>query len=419
MRRKINKEDPKLEGIANDFLEDAKNGGLSLTGEKGLINELIRKVLQTALDAEMDAHLGYSNNHRSNKNTENSRNGSFKKNLKTGIGSVNLNIPRDRNSDFNPKIVPKHQRSLSGFSEQVIALYANGMTTRDICDYLRKIYGDKVSPTLVSNVTNQVMDDLNVWKTRTLNDAYAVVFIDAIILKVNHRLNSKIPVYIAYGIDFDGYRDVLGIYILDDSSGESTKDWHRVMQDLIQRGVKDIFIVCADGLKGLPLVVEQVFPQAIFQTCVVHMIRNSLKYIPYKDKRNVAKDLKEIYTAINPEDAAVKLELFDKTWGKNYPRIKKIWENQWNEFIPFLEFPQEVRTIIYTTNAIESLNSRFKKATRNRKIFPNIDSALKILYLAIIDKDRGRSVKCRVDKWSNIFPILRNYFGKRMDKYVD
>jgi transposase-like protein len=419
-KTKIN-DDMSIQALAQQLLDNSKENGISLTGNDGLLTRLTKTVLQTALESEMNEHLGYLPNDRANRNTDNFRNGSSSKTVKSEIGDIELDIPRDREGSFEPTIIPKHQRKISGFEDQVMELYSSGMSTRSIVDYLKNIYGSNVSPDLVSKVTDAVLDEMEQWKTRPLETIYPVLFIDAIVLKVRDGSVVNKPVYVAYAIDMEGKRDVLSLWTSPTStdgskSGEGARYWTSMLSELKNRGVDDILIVCCDGLKGLPDSIATVFPQATVQLCVVHMIRNSLKHVPHSKKKQVASDLKKIYTSVNESQARRHFDDFKNKYEKNYSYAVKTWENRWSDFVPFLDFPEEVRKVIYTTNAIESLNSRFRRATKTRGSLPSEQSALKLLYLSVIRKDKTYNIKKQVFNWKSILNVLYNIYGDRLEE---
>ena len=352
-----------------------------LFGQGGLIKTLTSRLLNRILETEMDVHLGYKKHSNDGDNSGNSRNGYSKKKILTQDQSVELRIPRDRNSDFEPEIVPKYAKRLALFNDQIISLYSRGMTTRDIQAHLQEIYGVEVSPELISNVTNAVHEDVRAWRTRPLEDRYLVVYLDA--LRINSResgKNEKKALYLALGINMDGQKEALGLYL---SETEGAKFWMGVLTDLKNRGVEDIFIACMDGLTGFPDAVRAVFPQTRVQLCIVHMVRNSTKYVCNKDLKEVCRDLKRIYAAVNEEEALEALDDFGKKWNSKYPMIHRSWEARWNDLNEFFKYPEEIRKVIYTTNAIESLNASLRKITKNRAAFPDDDSIMKIMYLAI------------------------------------
>jgi transposase-like protein len=352
-----------------------------LFGQDGLVKALTSRILNKALQAEMDNHLGYQKNESAGDNSGNSRNGYSTKKVMTQDQEVELSIPRDRNGEFSPVLVPKYERRLPIFNEQIIALYANGMTVRDIQAHLQDMYGVEVSAELVSRVTDSILTEVRGWRDRPLSPAYPIVYLDA--LRVNSReggKNQNKALHIALGINMEGRKEVLGFYL---GENEGAKFWMGVLTDLKNRGVEDIFIACMDGLAGFPDAVRAVFPQAKVQLCIVHMVRNSTRFVSYKDLKAVCRDLRKVYSASTEEEALLSLEDFGGTWNAKYPMIRKSWETHWEDLVEFFKYPQEIRKIIYTTNAIESLNFSLRKITKNRAAFPTDDSIYKIMYLAI------------------------------------
>lgn len=349
---------------------------------KEVTGQLIKVILESALNTELDDHLGYEKNDKAESRRKNTRNGHTTKTVKGEHGALELQVPRDRDSSFDPKIVPKGKTRLEGFEDNILALYARGMTTRDIQAAIRELYnGAEISHSVVANVTDAVIDEVVAWQNRPLDSTYPIVFLDCIVVKVHQdkRVINK-AIYLALGINCDGQKDLLGLWI---SENEGAKFWLSVLTDLQNRGVKDIFIACVDGLTGFPDAISAAFPKAKVQLCIVHMVRNSLRYVPSKDMKAVAKDLKAIYGSATLTEAEKALEDFAEKWSAKYPNIEKSWRRNWANLITIFDYPDEVRKIFYTTNAIESLNSVIRKAIRNRKIFPSDRSALKVVYLSI------------------------------------
>jgi putative transposase len=323
-------------------------------------------------------------------------------------------VPRDRHGTFEPQVVRKHQRRLAGFDEAVISLYAKGMTTGDIAAHLSQVYDTDVSRDLVSRVTDAVLADMKAWQSRPLDEVYPVILIDAIVLKVREGTVANRPVYVAMGINLDGQRDILGLWV-GPSGGEGAKQWMTMLTDLRNRGILDACIVCCDGLKGLPEAITAIWPNADVQTCVVHLVRNTLRYASKKYWAQIARELKTIYTAPNLDAAESALEEFAARWEDTYPAMVGVWRRAWPEFIPFLRFPIEVRKIIYTTNGIESLNARFRAATRRRGHFPDEQSALKVLYLAVMERQPNRpNPTGQINGWKNILNVLSQTYGDRL-----
>ena len=378
----------------------AQAQGAELLGPDGLLSQVTKAVLERALGEELTAHLGYEKHDPAGRGSGNSRNGSTPKRLLTEIGGIDLEVPRDRGGSFEPQIVRKGQTRLDGFNDRIIALYARGMSTRDIRAHLREMYDVEVSPDLISRVTDAVVEELQEWQSRPLDRVYPVVFVDALMVKIRDGVVANRPVYMAIGIDCDGAKQVLGLWV-GPATGESSKFWLTVLSELKSRGVADVCIVCCDGLTGLPDAITVVWPQAIVQLCVVHLIRASLRYASKKDWGPLTKALRLIYTAVDEIAAEAGLEAFEQHWGTRYPAIVRLWRTHWAEFVPFLAFPPDVRRVVYTTNLIESINARLRKVTRNRGQFPSEQAALKVLYLAVrnLDDFRGPTVGTRSSGW--------------------
>lgn len=346
-----------------------------------LSKHLLKLTVERAMNVEMDEHLGYEKHASEGKNSGNSRNGHSQKVLKGDFGEVEIKTPRDRNASFEPQIIRKGQTRITEFDSQILSLYAKGMTTRDIAATFKEMYGAEVSHTLVSKVTESVLEEVQTWQNRPLDPVYPILYLDCIVVKCHQdkRVINK-AIYIALGIDCEGKKELLGLWIAEN---EGSKFWLSVLTELQNRGVKDIFIACVDGLTGFPEAINAAYPKTKIQLCIVHMVRNSLRYVPHKDMKAVAGDLKSIYHAVNAEAAELALIEFSDKWDEKYPSISRSWRNKWDNLITLFDYPQEIRKIIYTTNAIESLNSVIRKAIRNRKIFPSDQSALKVVYLAI------------------------------------
>lgn len=367
----------KLEEFAKHFAPQLK----SESDLNDFSRALLKMTVEKALEGELEHHLGYSKHDPEGNGSGNSRNGKSSKRLKGDHGEVEIEVPRDRNGTFEPALVKKNQSRLTGMDDQILALYAKGMTTRDIASAFKEMYDVDVCHTLISQVTDAVKEQVTVWQNRPLDRVYPIMYLDCIVVKVHEdkRVINK-SVYVALGVNMEGNKELLGLWI---SETEGAKFWLSVLTELKNRGVEDVFIMCTDGLKGFPDAIEAVFPKAITQTCIVHLIRNSLKYVPHKDKKRVAADLKTIYTAATVEEAELALEMVDEAWGGKYAAVIKAWRSAWDRLIPFLSFPPEIRKVVYTTNAIESVNSVFRKVINQRKIFPNDTSVMKTLYLVI------------------------------------
>lgn len=366
--------------LLDQILGEAKTQE-DLFGADGIIKNLSKKLMERLLQEEMTEHLGNNKHAAEGHNSGNSRNGTSSKTVQTGNGDIEIEVPRDRNSDFEPILVGKRKKRLQLLNDQVLFLYSRGMTVRDIQSYLKELYGTEISGDLITRITDAVIDEVNEWRNRPLDKVYPIVFIDGFVSKC--RLDKAVTnrtLYVIYGINLSGQKEVLGLYL---GETEGAKYWLQVLTELRNRGLESIFILCADGLKGLPESVSATFPKAIFQTCIVHLMRHSLNYVPYKEKKAVAADLKKIYSSLTAEEALEKLDDFELNWGDKYPVIVKSWRNNWDKIIPFLDFPAEIRQVIYTTNIVESLNNTLRKSVRNRGHFPTEESLMKVLYLAI------------------------------------
>jgi len=366
--------------LIDDLLKDYKKPE-DIIGENGLLKQLTKAILERAMQAEMNEHLGYEKHDPAGHHTGNSRNGKSTKTLKGEFGRLPIDVPRDRNSSFDPKIIPKGQTRFTGFDEKIISMYARGMTTREIQSHLEEMYQVEVSPSLISEVTDEVIDEVKAWQNRQLDQMYTIVYLDALQVKVRdgaHVQNKAI--YLAIGINMSGVKEVLGMWI---AQTEGAKFWLQIVTELKNRGVQDILIACVDGLKGLPEAIETVFPQTQVQLCIVHLVRHSLKYVGWKQRKEVAGDLKKIYQASTEQEAEMELESFAKKWDGKFPTISQTWRRNWTRVTPFFAHPPEVRKVIYTTNAIESLNMSLRKVTKNRGSFPNDEAVLKLLYLAL------------------------------------
>jgi putative transposase len=338
------------------MLADAQVSGTALDGPDGLLNRMSKAVIERALAVEMDAHLGYVKSDPAGRGTGNSRNGYSAKTVTTGTGKLRLSVPRDRKGEFEPRIVAKHQRRLGQVDDTILSLYAKGLTTRDITDHFLEVYGAAVSPELVSRVTDVVHDEVKTWQNRPLDQLYVIAYVDALVVKI--RTNGVVvnrPAYIVTGVDVEGFKHVLGVWI-GPSEGEGKAYWLTVLTEVRNRGVEDVLIVCCDGLKGLPEAIRTVWPRAEVQTCVIHLIRNSMKYVSYGDRKQVAAALKPLYTAPTLEAAEAAREQLRKDWGRKYPGMVNAWDRSWEEFTPFLKYPKDIRKVVYTTNAIVILS---------------------------------------------------------------
>jgi putative transposase len=371
------------------LLKEAKASGTPLDGVDGLLNQLTKAVLERALQAEMTDHLGYESGDPAGQGSGNSRNGRTIKTVSTTNGPVEIDVPRDRNGSFQPRIVPKRARRVGGIEDMILSLYSRGMTTRDIEAHLREVYGVSASRELISNVTDVVTDEIELWRCRPLEEVYPILYVDGIRVKIkdNGMVGTKVA-YLAIGVDLEGRKHALGCWICD---SEGAKFWQKVVTDLRNRGVRDVLIACCDGLTGLPDAIRSVFPDTVVQTCVVHVIRNAMRFVSDKDRKKVAAGMRAIYTAPTLESAQIALGDFDKQFGTRYPGAVEVWRRAWEEFIPFLDYPPELRKIVYTTNAIESINFQLRKITKNRGHFPDSDAAMKLIYLGLrnISSHRG------------------------------
>lgn len=354
-----------------------------LIGENGLLKQLTKALVERALEAEMAEHLGHARNEPVANPAGNTRNGKSKKTLKGEFGELPIEVPRDRQGSFEPQLIPKHQTRWSGFDDKIISLYARGMTVREIQSHLSEMYGTEVSPTLISSVTDAVSDEVKAWQSRPLDPVYPIVYLDCIHVKVRDTGAVRVKaVYLAIGINMNGEKEVLGLWI---AQTEGAKFWLQVVTELRNRGVQDIFIACVDGLKGFPEAIESVYPRAAVQLCIVHLVRYSLNYVSWKLRDQVAADLKRIYQSATVDEAEQCLTEFEEKWEAAYPPIAQSWRRNWYRIIPFFDYPPEIRRIIYTTNAIESVNMSLRKITKNRGSFPNDESLLKLFYLALMN----------------------------------
>lgn len=372
-------------GIPNELLDQLignYQGPEDFLGEDGLLKRLTAALINRASEAELTEHLGYERGAKAPKGLSNRRNGQGKPaTIRTDQGPIEIERPRDREGTFEPQMVPKRQTHFNGFDDKIMSMYARGMTTREIEDHIREIYGVNVSRELVSRVTDGVIDELKAWQFRALDETYPIVYLDALVVKIRDKgVVTNKAVYLAVGVKADGHKEVLGMWI---QRTEGAKFWLAILNELKQRGLRDILILCADGLTGLPEAVEAAYPLAIFQTCIVHMIRNSVRYVPWKDRKAVCASLRTVYSAPDAEAAELALIEFEDAWGAKYPMVAPAWRARWSEVIPFLEFPPEIRRAVYTTNAIEGLNRRLRKLLKTRGHMPSDDAAAKLLYLGI------------------------------------
>jgi putative transposase len=394
--------------LLDELIKDYKRPE-DLIGKNGILKQLTKALLERAMGAELTYHLGYEKHDPEGYNSGNSRNGSTSKTIQGEFGSLEVETPRDRSGTFEPQILKKHQRRFDGFDDKILSMYARGMTTRDIQSHLQEMYGIEVSPGLISEVTDAVWDEVKAWQSRPLDPIYGIVFLDALFVKMRHegRVENR-AVYTAIGVNMEGRKEVLGLWT---SANEGAKFWLGVLTELKNRGVKDILIACVDGLKGFPQAIENVFPQAQVQLCIVHMVRASLDYVTWKDKRQVAGDLKSIYRASTATQAEQELNDFTVKWGRKYPPIGRLWREHWERVIPFFEFPADVRRVIYTTNAVESLHRSLRKVIKTRGSFPSEDAALKLLYLGV----RNASAKWEtIQYWREALNHFETMWGERI-----
>ena len=408
-KRKIT---PERREQRKQLLELLQGAGITdVAGVQELFKEMVSTVLENGLEGELDDELGYSRYDYRNKETDNSRNGYSEKTLKSSFGDMELAVPRDRKGEFEPQLIKKQQTTLSGdIEEKIISMYAKGMSTGDIEAHLREIYGLEVSDTTISRVTDKILPVVRDWQARPLEEIYAVVFLDAVHFHVRSEGQIvKKAVYIAIGLRMDGVRDVLGMWV---GENESAKFWLSVLNGMKNRGVKDILIACVDGLTGFPAAIEAVFPQTEIQQCVIHQIRNSTKFVSYKDIKALMADLKRVYAAVDEQTALSELDDFEGKWGGKYPKTAKSWREHWVNLSTYFKYPQEVRTLIYTTNAIEGFNRQLRKVTKSKAVFPTDDSLLKMLYLAMIDITKKWTGRRR--DWGQIHSQLEIFFADRL-----
>ena len=402
--------------FTDDQIRDLiKQKNLKTAGDvQEMLKEMFGKTLEQMLEAELENELGYSRYNYQEKDTDNSRNGHSKKKVRSDYGELDLQIPRDRNSEFDPVVVPKNQRDISGIEDQIISMYAKGMTVRDIQEHLKNIYGMDASPTLISNITDKLLPVIKEWQNRPLGEVYPMVFMDAIHYKVrvDGHIASK-AAYIAIGVGLGGYKEVLGIWI---GENESAKFWLNVLNELKNRGVKDILILSVDNLSGISEAIRASFPHTQIQKCIVHQIRNSAKYVSYKDLKQFTADLKPVYKAVSEEAGLAALDAFDEKWGGKYPLAVKSWRNNWSEVSTFFRYPADIRKLIYTTNMIESFHRQLRKVTKSKSVFPTDEALLKMLYLATMDVERKWTMK--IPNWGMIVSQFSIYFEDRLRDFI-
>src|ERR1043165_6215006 len=390
--------------LLDELLKDYKSPE-DMFGDDGLLQQLTKAVVERALQGELTHHLGYEKHDPAGKNSGNSRNGKSAKTIKGKRGQLRIDVPRDRNSEFEPQLIKKGQTRFDGLDEKIISLYARGMTQREIQGHLEEIYGVEISPSLISTVTDAVLDEVRAWQARPLDAVYPILYLDALQVKVRSqgRVVNK-AIYLAFGVNLHGLKEVLGLWA---SESEGSKFWMQVVTELKNRGVQDVFIACVDGLKGFPEAVEAVFPQAQVQLCMVHLVRHSLSYVSHKDRKVVADGLKQVYQAPTLEEAERQLTEFEETWETVYPVIARSWRANWSRVTPMFSYPSEIRRAIYTTNTIESLNMTLRKVSKNRSLFPNDEAVFKLMYLAL--RNISKRWTMPIPNWSaalNQFGIL-------------
>jgi putative transposase len=409
--QKVSQPEPEFDPVIIDQLLAGRKTQEDFFGENGLIRQLTKHFLEKALQAELTHHLGHGRHESVGNERGNARNGKSKKTIQGEFGKLDLEIPRDRDSSFEPVLVSKHQRRFTGLDDKILALYARGMSTRLIQETLQDLYGVEVDSSLISTVTDGVLEGLKAWQNRVLEGLYAVIILDCIFIKVrdNGQVSNK-AVYVAIGISLEGYKDVLGLWL---EKTEGAKFWLSILTELKHRGVKDVLIACVDGLKGFPEAIEAVFPRATVQTCIVHLIRHSLKFVVSKDREAVVKDLKSIYQALTLEMAELGLEDFARTWDNKYPAISQTWRKNWSRVIPYLSYPLEVRKVVYTTNAVESLNSQLRRSVRSHGAFPTEEAALKVLYLTV-SRAIAKWSFLPVKGWKEAYTWFTLYFADRL-----
>lgn len=400
--------------LIEELVARAQREGLQLSGEGGLLQQLTKRVLESALDGEMSDHLGYDRHAPAGKNGGNSRNGNRSKTVLTDVGPVDVAVPRDREGSFEPQLVKKRQRRLTGVDEMVLSLSAKGLTHGEISSHLREVYGAEVSKQTITTITESVMAGMADWQNRPLDPVYPVIFIDCINVKIRDGSVANRPIYMALAVTAEGRRDILGLWA-GGEGGEGAKHWLRVLTELKNRGVQDVLMLVCDGLKGLPDAVGQVWPPTVVQTCVVHLLRASFRYAARQDWEKIAKALKLVYTAPSEEAATERFWEFEEVWGGKYPAVVKLWEASWAEFTPFLQFDAEIRRIVCTTNAIESVNARIRKAVRARGHFPTEAAALKCVYLAVMSLDpSGTGQKRWTTRWKRALQAFDIAFDGRL-----
>jgi putative transposase len=398
----------KLESALDELLKGKTTE--EIVGPNGLLKQLTKALVERAMNAEMSHHLGYEKHAVEGRGSGNNRNGKSRKKVQGDFGAVEIEVPRDRNGTYDPKIIPKHERRFAGFDQKILSMYARGMTTRDIQSHLEEIYGVEVSPALISEVTDEVIEEVRGWQGRPLDPIYAIVYLDALMVKMRHegRVENR-AVFVGIGVTLEGSKEVLGLWT---SATEGAKFWLQILTEIRNRGVQDILIACVDGLKGFPEAIQSVYPKTQVQLCIVHMVRNSLNYVNWKERRTVAADLKQVYHAATAEEAEQRLSEFEERWDSKYSSIGKMWRRNWTGIVPFFAYPAEIRRAVYTTNIVESLNMSLRKVIKTRGSFPGEEAAVKLLYLAL--KNVSRKWKAAPD-WRtsmNHFVVL---WGDRIE----
>ena len=401
--------------VIDSVMAGVDAGGLELLGPDGVLAELTKRLLERGLSEELSAHLGYEQGDPAGRGSGNNRNGTSAKKVLTEIGPVDLDIPRDRNGTFDPQLVPTHSRRLEGFNQNIVHLYARGLSTRDIRRELARMYSVEVSPALISKVTDGIVEELDDWQHRGLDAVYPILYIDALVVKI--RTSGTVmnrAAYLGVGVDVEGRKHVLGVWLGD--GGEGAKFWLSVLTEIRNRGVEDVLIVCCDGLKGLPDAIEATWPKALVQTCVIHLIRASLRFTSWKDRKAITSALRPIYTAPTLAAAEEAMDAFELEWGDRYPGIVKVWRTAWEQFTPFLRFPPEIRKIVYTTNLVESINYQLRKITKTRGHFPTDDAALKLLRLGArnIAHERGGEIGTGTWGWRQALNQFEIHFPDRL-----
>lgn len=395
--------------IIDELIKDCKTQE-DLFGDKGIVKQFVKAISERALKGELTTHLGYDKHSIEGNHSGNSRNGYSSKMIKGEFGETEIEVPRDRNGSYEPRFIGKGQTRFTGFDDKIVAMYARGMSTRDMQAQLKEIYGVEVSPTLISNVTDEVLDEVRTWQSRALDPVYPIVYLDCIVIKIkeNKQVINK-AVYLALGVDLEGKKELLGMWV---SQNEGAKFWLSVLTELKNRGLKDILIACVDGLTGFPEAIETVYPRTKVQLCILHMLRNSFKYVSWKDRKELAQDLNPVYTAATAEEAENNLQSFADKWDTKYPTISKSWYEHWANITPFFDYPDDIRKVIYTTNSIESLNMTLRKVIKNKRIFPDNESALKLLYLAINNISKKWTMPIR--DWKSAMGRFAIEFGDRI-----